>query len=253
MENLNEQDVNTPESSEPVSNEVETQVNTEAQAKPEAPTTTESKYVPYDRFQEMVRDRQEADKRYRALEERYSSLDKELQGLKAPKSQDHPLISEMSKIDPRYGEYLKNLEAKAAKFDTFEQDFNQYRQSQLISQYDNSIHALHEKNKVPEEIRGFIKAQLDVKALRGQINLAQVDSEYKAILDSYNKVFESREREATKKYVQERKKDASLPPSQPKGTAASGKSNVKFNGNREELLASVASSALTKARAAKDL
>jgi len=254
----NEQVVNqeTTESTAP-----ETQTTSEAPSGSERASQqqTESKYVPYERFQELVHARQESDARARSYEERMAQLQREFQSqieaLRAPQQKEvHPLVSKMREIDPQYGEYLEKLESRAGRFEAIEQELKQYKQEQLRNQYETAVSGLHEQNKVPSEVRSFIKAMLDSKAFSGELkNVGQVESEYKNVLAQYNKILEVNAREATKKYVQDKKRDSSTPGSQPKGVAASGKTGGKLEGSREDILAQIAKNAVARAKAEREL
>lgn len=255
LDNEVEQGV-TQESPAPDQESNSSENNAPAAAESAQPQSQQPQTVPYERFQELVHARQQSDAQVKAYEERLAKMERDFQEklsqVQQPQKQAHPLIEKMREIDPKYAEYLEGLESKTSTIEQLQQKLQQFENAQLRSQYENSISTLHEQNKTPEGLRSFIKEVLDARALSGQIkSIDQVKDAYKAAFEGFSKLLETTKRETTKSYVQDKSKDSSAPPSQPKGTPASGKK--EFKGSREELMAEIAKNVVKRTKAERDL
>lgn len=252
-----EQDV-TSESSAPETSSP-SQENNAPPAEPQQ-TEQQQKTVPYDRFQEVVKSRQEYEQRIQAYDERMAKMERDFQAqlarLQQPApnaKQVHPLVAKMREIDPAYAEYLEGLESKSGEVESVKQELQQMRAQQTLNQYESKISSLHEQNKTPESVRGFIKKALDFAALNGEVKtLDQIEKAYKAVADQYTQLLDATKRETTKSYVKDKSKDASAPASQPKGTAAGPKKAAPFT-DSEELKAAIVKSAMQKHKAERDI
>jgi deoxyribodipyrimidine photolyase len=117
------------------------------------------------------------------------------------------------------------------------------------------INGWHESNKVPNEIKAAINNQLDVLYMTGKLNPQNLEAEYKKAYEPYKAFLENVKREALKSYVPDKKADAKLPPSQPKGTPARTSQKpvdkAKFK-NREEMTNAIAKEFLQNQAAKRD-
>lgn len=235
---------------------------TQTEAQPDSQKATpeqaeqQQKFVPYERFQELVHDRQERDTKLKAYEERIAQMEKfqsEMSRINQPAKEVNPFVAKLREIDPKYAEYIESLEGRTSKVENLERELQAMRNESLRNQYNSMVDNLHESNKVPEALRPFIKETLDAKALSGQIvTLKDVNEAYKSEFDKYAKLLETTKRETTKSYAADKSKDSNTPSSQPKGKAAGGK-DPKATGNREEQLSQIAKAAVLKARAEREL
>lgn len=236
------------------------QTQTESQAQPEkvaAEQSEQQKFVPYERFQELVHDRQERDNRLKEYEGRMSQMEKQFQSelarINQPTKEVNPFVAKLREIDPKYAEYIEGLEGRTSKVDSLEKELQALRNESLRSQYTSMVGNLHESNKVPEALRPFIQESLDARVMSGQVaSLKEVNEAYKAEFEKFAKLLEATKRETTKSYAAEKTKDSSTPASQPKGKAAGGK-DVKASGSREDQLSQIAKLAVQKARAERDI
>lgn len=243
-----------PETSNSPSNE-----NNPPAAEAQPQTEQQQKTVPYDRFQEMVKARQDSDQRIQAYEDRMAKMEQNFQEQLArlqqpkPAKQEAALIAKMREIDPAYAEYLEGLESKSGKVDEIAQELQQFKLQNMRNQYESMINGFHEQHKTPESLRGFIKEHLDAQALGGNLkSLDQIEKAYKAVHDRYNQFLESTRRETTKSYVKDKSKDASAPASQPKGVAAGVKKTQQFT-DSEDMKSDVVKSGLAKWKAERDI
>jgi hypothetical protein len=253
-----EQDVNETESSAPETSSP-SQENNAPPAEPQAGAESQqSKSIPYERFQELVKARQESDARSQQYEAQLAKMQRDFQEqltrLQQPQTakQVHPLVAKMREIDPAYAEYLEGLESRSGKVESLAQELQQIKFQNVLNKYESSVNSLHEQHKTPETVRGFIKEVLDAKARSGELELDQIGSAYKAIADRYNQLLDSTKRETTKSYVKDKSKDSSAPASQPKGVAAGAKKSPRIT-DSEDMKADVVKSALAKWKAERDI
>lgn len=252
-----EQDVNS-ESSAPETSSPSPENNPPA-AEAQPQTEQHQKTVPYDRFQEVVKSRQEYEQKIQAYDERMARMERDFQEQLArfqqpkPAKQEAALIAKMREIDPAYAEYLEGLESKSGKVDAIEQELQQFKLQNMRNQYESMINGYHEQYKTPESVRGFVRQLLDSQAKSGDLkSLDQVEKAYKATAAQFTQFLESTKRETTKSYVKDKSRDASAPASQPKGVAASAKKAQQFT-DSEDLKSDVVKSGLAKWKAERDI
>lgn len=171
-----------------------------------------------------------------------------------PEKQVNPFVQKLREIDPSYAEYIESLEGRANKVDNLEKTLQRYEQQQLVAKYETAVERMHTESKTPEEIKPFIREQLDAMALSGRLQSPdQVQDVYKTVLARYTTLIDGLKRAERASYVQDKSKDTTAPTSQPKGKAPARNEKGQFTGDKEADLANIARRALKRARAEHDV
>jgi chromosome segregation ATPase len=240
-----------PEGSSPEASESSSEQSAAPAAKPETDTTP---FHEHPRFKELVEQKNEFSKRYQDMESRYKQIESQLNSFKesqpkAPTEFDQ-LIKDLKQVDPRLAGALE-AQAKAAeqakalqeRLDRWEQTQQQQSHQQTLQTAVSKINSLHETNKMSDFGKQFINNQLDIAYRSGQLkanDLRAVETAYAETAKVIKAYEENLKRDLTKSYVQDKKKDASVPASVPKGTQAKpGQKPTPTYKSKDELRAAV--------------
>lgn len=227
----------------------------------------ETPFHEHPRFKELVEQKNEALRRHQEMDSRYKALEQQLNSIKEsqPKapSETDALLADLKKIDPRLANVIES-QLKAAKtaedvqkrLEQFEQQSQANAKQQTLISAVAKINSLHESNKMSEFGKQFINNQLDLAYRNGKIDasdLKAVEGAYQEASKAIKAYEDSLKRDTTASYVQDKKKDASVPTSQPKGAppkAAQKPLNVPKD--KEQLRAAVVKSFLKEQAANRD-
>lgn len=217
------------------------------------------------RFKELVEQKNEALKRYQDMESRYKTIEQQISSLKESSQPKGPtefdqLILDLKKIDPRLASALeaqaksaKSSEALQARLDAFEKQSQESARSQQVQTAVAKINQMHESNKASPEIKQFINDKLDLMYMQGKLSLQNLDQVYKEQYDTIKKYEDSLTRSIRESYVKDKKKDSSVPTSQPKGAPAKAATKKPgFSKDPETARAQVVSRYLKQAAANRD-
>lgn len=224
------QEGSSPEASESNSNGGE--VAQAAAPKQEQQETTP--FHEHPRFKELVEQKNEALRQYQAMQAQFKTLESQLTSLKQsqpkPASETDELLADLQKVDPRLANVIKTQleaaeQAKAlqSRLEQFENQSKEQAQRQTIQTAVAKINSLHETGKMSDFGKQFINNALDIAYRSGKLDasdLKAVESAYQEVAKAIKAHEDSLSRSVTEKYVQEKKKDASVPVSQPKGAPA---------------------------------
>lgn len=256
-EEINQQDANLPESSEPVADSTPQAEQSPAQPAEAAPTQSQKPFHEDPRIQEYL------ERQTRKLNENWESRMsdfqrqqeermKAFQTPQAPK-QVNPFVQKLREIDPAYADYIESLEGRASKVETLEQKLDRIESDRLMSQYESTVDKLHAENKVPESDRQLIRKLVDAAAVQNpKIGLRDLPRVYKEVQSQVSQLMEARERAVRASYVQAKTQDASTPASQPKGKSPARNDKGQFTGSREEMLSQIAQRAAKSVKAGSD-
>lgn len=222
--------------------------------------TTNLPFHEHPRFKELVEQKNQALAQSKALEERYSKMEAQLQDLRQPtapktRSEVDEVIEHLKTIDPRFAAVIEKMAGALPQVETLQKQLQDYQQKQVREQAVSQVNALHESNKVAPELRDLINAQLDSMAISGQIkNLQDIPNAYKSIHEGYSKFIEGIKRSERESYVSAKKADAVTPTSQPKGKPVShAPKQQAFSKDPEVARQQVVSRYLKQANANKDI
>lgn len=185
------------------------------------------------RFKELVEQKNSALAQQKVLEQKLAQLEARFSQPQVPQAPSkeqtefEALIQDLKGIDPRLASVLES-NAKAAKMaeelqkrlEGFEKTSAEKERQAQIQTAVSKINQLHESNKLSPEVRQLINNNLDLMYMQGKLNLSNLEAEYKNALDLHNKFIESIKRAERESYVADKKKDAAVPTSQPKGKPA---------------------------------
>lgn len=244
-ENENEiqsQDANAGESSAP-------QETVESQTQPQEATAKETPFHEHPRFKELIEERKQMQEQLQTFQRQFQEQQAQFKSFSEKKPDQHAFVAKLAEIDPKYGEWAQDMEKTKQEFAELKAWRQEQARDKLISDYNTSVEKLNETNKVPAEWREFVKSQMDALAFSGRINdLKELPKAYADVYGKISKLMEGTKRAERASYVADKSKDSAVPASQPRGKVASGKADAAPK-SRDEMLASVVSSALKQTRA----
>jgi hypothetical protein len=221
--------------------------------------TDNSKYVPYDRFQEVIAQKNELAAQAKQLQEQYTRLDSQIQQMNKgnlSKTQEDALISRLKGIDPEFGGRIEQMHSRLSQVDSLTQRLASFEQNQLRSQAENAVKGLHEQYKVPENMRNFYRDALEAAENRGELkNVGEIPNVYKKVHDQFAAVIEATKRSERESYVKAKAPDSKLPTSQPKGKqpAPQQGNKAQYSKDPEEARAQLVARYLKTSKAADGL
>lgn len=223
--------------------------------------TTDTANLPFHehpRFKELVEQKNQAISQQKALEERYAQMEarvKQLTESSKPQTADKDeLIEHLRTIDPRLADRLEKMTKALPTVESMQQKLESFERQQAVSNAVSRINSMHDANKVSPELKNFINSQLDLKYMQGQLNLQNLDTEYKNVHEQFKKYEEAIKRTTLEGYVPAKKADAKAPTSQPKGKPATSTSKAPaFSKDPELARQQVVSRYLKMAKAESDL
>ena len=212
----------------------------EQQAAAPKQETKEPPFHEHPRFKEIVEQKNQALAAQKAMEQRLAQFEQRFnqsqQQAKAQPSQEQTeltsLIEDLKKVDPRLAAQIEaankassTVQQLQQKLEAFEkQQESQARQSQIQTAV-SKINQMHESNKASPEVKQFINDKLDLLYMQGKLSMENLETEYKNAHEGLTKYLEAVKRSERESYVQDKKKDAAVPTSQPKGTPAKPSTN----------------------------
>lgn len=244
--------VSTESPSEAPSSPNESSVPETAQSKP-----TE-KYVPYERFQEIIQQKNEFAKRQEELEARYKALEERVS---RPREEPKPkteseIVKKFKAVGPEFGTWAEQLESSQQELVALREWRAQAEQERIRGQAESELNRLHSHFKVPADEQDYFKDLLQLKVQRIEaggrmLGIKDLESVYKEIHDSENKRYEARKRATIANYASSKKADST--PASSKGVAPKQvPTKVKYSTDREEAKAQIIKQALEQHRAAKN-
>lgn len=223
----------------------------------ESPVTQESKttekYVPYERFQEIIQQKNEFVKRLEEHEARYRALEDRMKPKVEPT--EDKLLSRLKGIDPEFAERFEKLNSSLGELETLKQWKAQAEQERVRSEAQSELSRLHNEFKVPSDEQDYFKdlVQLRVQRLEAggrHLSVKDLASVYKDVYDTQNKMYEVRKRATIANYTADKKSTAT--PSLKKGDAPKATQKPQqFSRDREEAKAQIIKQTMERVRAAK--
>lgn len=215
-------DASTETSSESPSNETQTEGAKEASSEQQTDNTP---FHEHPRFKELVDQKNQAQASYKELQDKVAQLEalsksSNQQTQSQAQAVKDELIEDLKKVDPRLAERLEKFSKAYTSVESIQQEFNQFKQQQVIQTAVSQINSMHESNKVGPQMKTWINNELDRMYMTGKLNTQNLQNEYKNIHDGFKKWQEDIKRETLKGYVPDKKADSKVPTSQPKGAPA---------------------------------
>lgn len=225
---------------------VKTEVNEAA-----ASGTTE-KYVPYDRFQEIIQQKNEFAKRLEEHERRYQALEAKVnKPVESPKK-ENALMNRLKTVDSEFGSWAETQDALRSELQELKEWRTRAEQERTRSEAQSEIGRLHSEYKVHDDLKEFYTDRLrsEVGKLESSgrvLSVKDLASVYKTVHESANKLFEAQRRAAIANYSTSKKTDAT--PTLKKGVAPKpSTTKPSFSKDREEAKSQIVKQAMEQAR-----
>lgn len=219
-----------------------TQSQAETQAK-------ETPFHEHPRWKEVMDERNQYAAAVKELTARLESLERAKP--EAPKAAD-PLVEKLKGIDPDLASRIEAFGKNGETIEQLRQELKEARQERIRETAQSEVNRLFSENKVPESAQRFYKAELIRMANENpKIGVSDLPKMFKEVHEAFGKHFESIRRDDRKSYVNDKKQDAKLPTSQPKGNSAKP-AKEKLPMDREAALSSIVKSSLAKFKAAAE-
>ncbi len=217
-------------------------------------TETSQPFHEHPRFKELVEQKNEYSRKYQDIEARYKAMETQFKSFQdtqpKPPTEADALLKDLKGIDPRLANYLQETAKRAeiaeklqARLDSMEKSSQEREAQQTVQAAVTRINGLHEQNKVSDFGKQFINNQLDIAYRNGSLKAGDAAAIEKAYGEAHSaiKTYEDGlKRTLTESYAQEKKKDAAVPSSQPKGAPAKpGQKPLNSPKDKEALRAEV--------------
>lgn len=253
-----QQGANEVESPEPQQTQPDAETKVAQSEQPPAPL--EEKQIPFHehpRFKELIDSNRTYKEQLSAYERRMEAMQNQFQEqfnkVSQPPKAANPFVEKLREIDPKYAEYIESLESRTSKAEALERDLAEFKRERLVQSYESAVEKLHAEHKISEDLKPYVKAQLDALAMSGQLKeLSQIPDVYRKVAEKYQQLVSNVERATTAKYSQNKKTDAKAPATQPKGKVPTRNEKGQFTGDREVDSATIAKRVMEVVRAERD-
>lgn len=203
-------------SSEP-SSEVQSEQSSQG-SEQQAQAAPKEQSIPYERFQELVQQKNEFAKRLEAQEREFKEFREQQvkareaqQPVQKPKEQQ--LIERLKGIDPEFGEWAEQQQKAAAKAQALEQYYMQETQNRRVTEAQSTVQRLHTEFKVAPEAQAIYSNLLvnQVQALERQgkmVNPSDLPGLYKQVHETVSAFINAQKSAALQGYAVDKKKDS---------------------------------------------
>lgn len=196
------------------------------------------KYVPYDRFQEIIQQKNEFSKRLEETERRYQDLEKRI-GQPQEQPKEKTLINRLKEIDPEFGSWAEQQEAARKELE----DLRTWRANAEKQNYINAATSVVDKLKSDLKVDPALHSMYLNQIPMGT-PIKDIEAKYKAAHESVSKFIEAQKRAALSQYSSEKKKDAAVPASAKGPAPKVSTQKPKFSKDPEQATAQIVKRAL---------
>lgn len=233
----------------------ESQSDAQTAAHGSEPKKVEEPRIPYERFQEMVAQRKEAELKMQQYEQRMADMERRYQEAQKPKTVERdPMYERLKGIDPEFAEYLNDVRSQALSAKELREELNNMKQEQFVSSALGKFAELNKVNNVSPELANLYQAQIDLAYRDGKIKtLSDLEKTYNELHGSTSKFLQAQERSIIEKYTSSKKADAKAPAAQSKGRAPSQSKTVEFSKNPQEAKAQLIKHIAGSLKAGRDI
>lgn len=240
-----------------VSSEAPSEASSEPSKSSEAIETKApaEKYVPYDRFNEVIQQKNEHAKAVEDYKRQVSDLQAKFQEFSRPKEapKANPLIERLKGIDPEFGKWAEAQEQKASELEELRAWRSQSEQQRLATEISSSVEKLHSEYKVPAEAKEIYQHLLRAKATAieatgRKLGIQDLPNLYKSVHEDLGKL----NRTNLTNYTQAKKPDAALPTTKKGDAPKVAPAKLQFSKNKDEARSQVVKAALEQFRAHKN-
>jgi hypothetical protein len=251
------EDVNLSESSAEETNEQQTDSN-DAPAEEAAPAAKSEDNVPFHmhpRFQEVISEKN-------ALKEQTAAFQRELAELRTQIKSSTPaekdeLMERLESIDPKFAGLLRNMRDELKSTKQQLEDFSSWRQQSsqetVQERVGNLKSQFYTENKIPEDRKAIYEAMVQAEAGRNpKLKVSDLPGVLKQVHESLGKMFQTVERDTTKKFVADKKSEASKPAPLAKGAPAKA-TKPEQNLSHSQLKAQMLREAMDDVKSSKEI
>jgi len=174
--------------------------------------------------------REQYDQEFSKLRSQYEQVQ---QSLPKPEKPSDPMIERMKQIDPEFGKYLEDQNAKIEQFEELQEWRQNQQAEQMNTRINSSIKELHTENSVPSELQEMYDAQI-FKIAQSNPNLKESDlpKVYNQVHQQFVNVVNAVRRSERESYVNEKKAVSKAPPAS-KGEPVSPGKSAEFSKDPE--------------------
>lgn len=238
---------------------VETVQESSAPEKSSETKTSSEKSVPYERFQEIIQQKNEFLKRFEESDRRYQELQSKFAEFSKPKPEvpkENPLLARLKSVDPEFGKWAEEQEARASKLAELEQWKATAEQNRLRDEVVNTVEKLHMEHKVSNEDKEIYNSLLrqtatSIEATGRMLSPKDLPGLYKQVHELISKRDEARERARLASYTTTKKADSSTPTSKKGSEPKKQAKQEQLSRDPEERRAQIVKRALEQHRADK--
>ena len=192
-----------------------------AAAETAAPKVEQEKYVPYDRFKELVEQKNEFSKKFedteKKLKEFQSRFEQQDKTSKGP-SKEEQLIARLKGIDPEFAELIESQVSKTSKFDSLEKRLAEYEQKEtqrsqetVRSQAASTLEKLKAENKVDSDLHDMYVARIIQMGQNDpKLGVQDIPRIYKEQVDKMSKYVDGIKRSSLAQYTDSKKTDSKI-------------------------------------------
>lgn len=231
-----------------------------SQPKQEASSEREMPFHEHPRFKEIVEQKNQALEQAKQFQRAIDEMQARLKSFESAKqTTKDPLLDRLKGIDPEFGERFESVDKVRSELEEFKQWKSNLEAERIREKAMSQINELHAKNNVPEEFRSRYNRDIEFIASKDpNITLDDLSKVYQQVHEEWSKLLTSVKRDERKTYVEGKKKDASVPASQSKGSKASAQKKESSeipegHDPREYLKSKIASRALQAHKANSDI
>jgi len=166
--------------------------------------------------------------------------------------QENPLLSRLKGIDPEFGQAFEQIYTKASSVEALQQRLEEMQHAALRQQAVSTINSLHAENKVAKEQQDFYNAMIENEVRNNpNVNLSDLPQIYAKVHGTFSKFLETQRRVEKESYVENKKKDSSIPTTT-KGKQVPAKKGFEYSSNPEEARKQLVSNVMSSLRQGKN-
>lgn len=220
------QDVSAESSPAPEAPSSENGSNDNQKLSGETQSKPQEQYVPYDRFKELIDQKNDFVKRLEEQDKRYRDLEARMQPAQPKEAQIDPkkVLERLKGIDPEFAQYNEYLMSQLEQAKAFQESS---RQQQYMSSAQSIVSKLQSDLKVDPALH-----QSYLHQIPNNIPLDKIESSYKSLHEGMNKYIETVKRQALADYTKAKTTDAKVPGAQ-RGNAAPKTAQGKFQYSKD--------------------
>jgi hypothetical protein len=197
-----------------------------------ASQTKEQQYVPYDRFKELVEQKNQFSKRFEDTDRALKELQAKLEANRTPAEKKEAEFIKWSKdkgLEPEFLKWAQEQEATRQELNELKQWREQYTAQSYLNAARSQVEALKNELKVDPVLHNAYLAQIPHGT-----PLDQIAEKYKAQHEVMGKFLEAQKRAALSEYTSAKKTDSKVPGSQKGQTPKASTNKSGFSKDPEE-------------------